>query len=151
MAIKPPPGVKLTRQFQTVIDENGREVQMAKFGRTAVMVWKEEEIRKIWRGDPKIVVAEIPSSHWNFSVGSEMTGLRATEECAKAEAEYRAWDSEANASHLIPDKLIHSVPSEQMAEDLRILKEENERIMAEFPADYVPPEQEEHLGRKLRS
>lgn len=107
-----PLAARLGRDFRPVRDERynlpaGTLIQSAKFGRTRVDVWPDAEPGAIWRGEPKRIVGRWPGQLWRFVVHGEMSGVSASEAGAKAEAERRAWESEANfhvriAPHAIP-------------------------------------------------
>src|SRR3546814_4899378 len=74
----------------------GTEVQSAKLGRTRAFIWQDPEPASIWRGEPKRIVGHMPVCFWRYVVSGEMSSMALTEAGAKANAERRAWHSDAN-------------------------------------------------------
>lgn len=138
-----PEVLKLTREF--VRNPGHRynidaEVFSAKFGRTQVDIWLDKEPSRIWRGEPKIIVAELAQPLWRIVVRGELSSCALTEEVAKAEGERYAWNSEANwrSGRPVFHYGLSTAAMRKHAEDFQAMIDDT---MRRFPADFIPVQQ----------
>ncbi len=131
---------KLTWEFVRITDHPynvDAEVYSAKFGRTRVDIWIDKGPRKIWRGTPPVVVAELDETLWSIVVHGDLSSCALTKEVAMSEAERLAWGSQANRFAWRP-VLRHAVSADVKHKHDEEFYARIAATMKEFPVDYVP-------------